>query len=739
MPDGQNRQSIFPELIKSLIPITTMGKAMVIGIIVWFVNWAFAKGQTIFGSSTLKTLFDIASVLACIPLGYFAIKGARWVTQHLLWRLRRRLIVTYLLIGAVPIFLVVLLAALIGRVVVIQSSTSLVERQLDGYLEQARAATQAIGHDLSNVDSEQWQPERMQRRLQERADALAPIFPDIRLRLNQNAGFNVLVKGASIEGGKGAAAHPISKNTPRLIEIADLPEWLSAQGEFHGLVRDEESPDDSRIYALHVVKLKKPAQAVFQLSYPIGEGLCQHVSHTTNLKVVPGQAVTSLLMTPSGGRVDESVREGGEPGGADGVPIFKPVNEWRGGLQRERDVLVVAWSSLSIGSIWQRIQQFRTGSTVGDVLFVVIAGLAVISFLIALAAIVSAGFLTRSITGAVHHLYEGTKRVEAGDFDHEIKITGRDQLAALSGSFNQMTRSIRELLRVSAEKQRLDQEMKIAAQVQSLLFPRSTPKTAMLDFAAGVCIPARLVSGDYYDFIEVAPGITGVVVADVCGKGVSAALMMANLQANLRGQVQACHDAHSFKLSFAAQASAQAAVHASGPTGTQALYPRMADLSAHPVQHIVHRVNQQVAASVMDSSYITFFYAEFDEQRMTLRYTNAGHNPPLLLRAKINGEKKVECLDRGGTVLGLFYDVEYEDVELTLESGDVLVAFTDGLVEACNPEGEEFSEERVRQLLLRNAHLSAAEIEQQMLRAAKAWTHEAEQEDDLTLVIFKVK
>ncbi len=729
MPEARNRQSNFTlwqELLKSLIPITTMGKAMVAGIIVWFVNWAFAKGQTLFGSSVLKTLFDIASVLACIPLGYFAIKGARWVTQHLLWRLRRRLIVTYLLIGAVPIFLVVLLAALIGRIVVMQSSTSLVERQLDGYLEQARAATQAIGHDLSNVDADQWQPERMQRRLQERADALAPIFPDISLRLNQNAGFNVLVKGASIEGG---AVHPTSTQTPRLIEIADLPEWLNAQGEFHGLVRDEESSGDGRIYALHVVKLKKPAQAVFQLSYPIGEGLCQHVSHTTNLKVVPGQAVTSLLMTPSGGRVDESVRERTEPAGAaTGVPIFKTVNEWRGGAQRERDVLVVAWSSLSLGSIWQRFQQFRTGSTVGDVIFVLIAGMAVISFLIALAAIVSAGFLTRSITGAVHHLYEGTKRVEAGDFDHEIKITGRDQLAALSGSFNQMTRSIRELLRVSADKQRLDQEMKIAAQVQSLLFPRSTPKTAMLDFAAGVCIPARLVSGDYYDFIEVAPGITGVVVADVCGKGVSAALMMANLQANLRGQVQACHDAHTFKVSFAAQASAQ--------IGTQSVSPRMADLSAHPVQHIVHRVNQQVAASVMDSSYITFFYAEFDEQHMTLRYTNAGHNPPLLLRAK---EKKVECLDRGGTVLGLFCDVEYEDVELTIESGDVLVAFTDGLVEACNPEGEEFSEARVRQVLLRHAHLSAAEIEEQMLRAAKAWTHEAEQEDDLTLVIFKVK
>jgi len=731
MPEAPNRQSIstfWPELLKSLVPITPMGKAMLAGIVVWFINWAFSSGPRLLGSGALKTLFDVASVLALIPLGYFAVSGARWVTQHLLWRLRRRLIVTYLLIGGVPILLVVLLAVLIGRVIVIQSSTSLVERQLDGYLEQARAATRAIGEDLSNADADQWQAERMQRRLQERADALAPIFPDLSLRLSQPAGLNVLVRGSSVEG---AVTHPDSRSEPRLSEVADLPSWLDSQGEFHGLVRDEEPSGESHIYALHVIKLKKPARAVFQLSYPIGEGLCQHVSHTTNLKVIPGKAITALLMTSSGGRVEEPSQGRTEPAGAAvGVPIFKPVTDWRGGSQRERDVLVVDWSSLSLGSIWQRIQQFRTGSTVGDVIFVVIAGLAVISFLIALAAIVSAGFLTRSITGAVHHLYEGTKRVEAGDFDHEIKITGRDQLAALSGSFNQMTRSIRELLRVSAEKQRLDQEMKIAAQVQSLLFPRVTPKSTMLDFAAGVCIPARAVSGDYYDFIEVAPGITGVVVADVCGKGVSAALMMANLQANLRGQVQACHDAHNFKLSFAAQAP--------GPSGTQGSPSRTPEQPSHPVQRIVQRVNQQVAASVMDSSYITFFYAEFNEQRSTMHYTNAGHNPPLLLRAR-GEEKKVESLDRGGTVLGIFSDVEYEHVEIKLERGDVLVAFTDGLIEARNPEGEEFGEERVRQTLVRTAHLTAAEIEEQMLRAVKAWTRGAEQEDDLTLVIFKVK
>src|SRR5262249_28386111 len=296
--------------------------------------------------------------------------------------------------------------------------------------------------------------------------------------------------------------------------------------------------------------------------------------------------------------------------------------------------------------------------------------------------------LTRSITGAVHHLYEGTMKVEAGDLDHEIPITGQDQLGGLSKSFNRMTGSIRELLRVSAEKQRLDQEMKIAAAVQSRLFPRIIPKSEKLDIAKGVCIPARSVSGDYYDLLDVAPGVIGVAVADVCGKGVSAALMMANLQANLRGQVQAHYDAYHYKVRLTAQSESTDARNEVAADGAAAQATaistdvRLGDVrqGANPAQRVVERVNQQVTESVMDASFITFFYAEFDERRSTLRYTNAGHNPPLLFRGERKDEERVRRLDVGGTVLGLFRDAEFEEEEIQLESGDMLVAFTDGLI-----------------------------------------------------------
>jgi sigma-B regulation protein RsbU (phosphoserine phosphatase) len=711
-------QSHFPlaELIRSLAPITLMGKAMCMGIVVWFIDWVFVEGDRLFGSRLLKEIVDVASFLALIPLTWFLIKGAHWVGENLLWRLRRRLIVTYLLIGALPLLLVLLLTTLILLAIVGQSSVSLVGRQLDGYLEQSQAAAQSLSGDLKRLDAESLKAgpraEQLRRQLQESADSLSPIFPDLMLSVRRDDAdaFAVTVRGRSSETDANSGN---SVNGGNRSPGGDTPpppwlsQHLSAGQEFHGLVVEADAARQRRIYARHIIKLKQPDALIFQLSYPIGENLCEHLSHTTDLEVKPATASFPLKMTANGPQPDTDRLEnvGGLEGG--GLMIFKQITEWRTGETIENEALKVDPSFIRPSRLYQRVQQFKSGSVLGSAV-VAGVGLSIAFFLlIALLAVISAIFLTRSITGAVHHLYEGTRRVEAGDFDHEIPITGRDQLGDLSKSFNQMTGSIRELLRVSAEKQRLDQEMKIAAAVQARLFPRSIPKSEKLEIAKGVCIPARAVSGDYFDLLDVAPGVIGIAVADVCGKGVSAALMMANLQANLRGQALAYRDAY--------------------------------NLRPHPVKRIVERVNQQVAESVMDASYITFFYAEFDEQHSTFRYTNAGHNPPLLVRAVERGGARVERLERGGTVLGLFCDVEYEEGELQLESGDALVAFTDGLVEARNPSGEEFGEERLIHILLKCARLSAANIEAQILRAVEDWTAEAEQEDDLTLVILKVR
>lgn len=750
-----SRKSTFPlmELIKSLAPITLMGRLMLAGIIVWFIDWVFIEEDTLLGSETLKAIVDVASALAFIPLAYFLIRGARWMAGNLLWRVRRRLIVTYLLVGALPLLLMMALVALVLLAVVVQSSVNLVGRQLDGYLEQSQAAARALSRDLNELAAVRTRngAEQLRRQLQERADSLAPIFPDVALTVHREEGvggasgngFDVTVRSPASEN---ATNGPVTDNQP-LNDGAPTPRWmlttLDRDREFHGLVVEESQPSRRRIHALHVIKLNQGLNqqptTIFQLSYPISENLCAHLSHTTDLYVKPATANFPLVMTPNGPRPDleKAERTGGFQGG--GWPIFKPITEWRTGESRENEALRVGMSFILPARIYQRVQQFKSGSAFGSAIVFGLTVSIIFFLLIALVAVIYAVVLTRSITGAVHYLYEGTMKIEAGDLDHEIPITGHDQLGGLSKSFNRMTGSIRELLRVSAEKQRLDQEMKIAAVVQSRLFPRSIPKSDKLDIARGVCIPARSVSGDYYDMLDVAPGVIGVAIADVCGKGVSAALMMANLQANLRGQAQAHRDAYNnCKISLAARSErpdARAEIAAAQDAALSAdVRP-----DANPARRVVERVNQQIAESVMDASFITFFYSEFDERRSTLRYTNAGHNPPLLFRPGRKGEERVRRLDVGGTVLGIFRDVEFEEEEIQLESGDTLVAFTDGLIEARSPLDEEFGEDRLIEILLRCAHLPAAEIESRILRAIEDWTAEAEQEDDLTLVILKVR
>lgn len=736
--------SALTRTVKSLLPTTRFGWAMLVGCGVWFVNWTFTdESGAIFGSETLKRVVDFLSLAALVPLTYLAVRGAQWVVRNLLWRLRRRLIVTYALIGALPISLVVVLVALIGWTLVAQFNSNLVARQLDGYLEQSHEVATAIMRDLRGPDAAELQDAaRLGHDLQERADALAAIFPKVSLAVIMDGPQPLSVQVRANESRQNGA-----KSNGQVSSASPLPDWMKDRAEFHGWVVEEMPGGERQLFARHVIKSDRPAPLVFQLSYPINRELSEHLSHTTGLSVTPGQAVVSLGRKQSGEpdiRFKVSEREqsaGGVKVAAQvwGYPIFAPVTDWRTGEQAERDTLSLDASFLWPRQILSRLQEIRSEGGIGQIMVIAIASLASFFLLITLVAVMSAAVLTRSITGAVHNLYQGTKRVEAGDLEHEIPTVGRDQLAELTISFNQMMRAVRELLRVSAEKRQLDQEMRIAAEVQARLFPRATPRANKLDIASGVCIPARAVSGDYYDFFEVAPGVIGVVVADVCGKGMSAALLMSNLQANLRGQVQAYHDF--YQRVQTGHSALAAAVESRAEVGDPHLTRLEEDELGrqHMTQQIVARVNRQIEASITDSRYVTLFYAEFDERVGLLRYTNAGHNPPLFLRALGNGEYQIERLERGGPVLGIFSEAEYEEGEVAFGSGDLLVAFTDGLLEAHNPAGEEFSEEQLGAVLKSSAHLRPADIETRVLQAVKQWTAGAEQEDDLTLVIIKGK
>jgi phosphoserine phosphatase RsbU/P len=281
-----------------------------------------------------------------------------------------------------------------------------------------------------------------------------------------------------------------------------------------------------------------------------------------------------------------------------------------------------------------------------------------------------------------------------------------------------------ELVQQIAEEERLRHELEIATAVQKRLFPECPPDVASLDLA-GVCHPARGVGGDYYDFILLDDKKVGIAVADVAGKGISAALLMSTVQASLRSQAPSVNG----KLT-----------------------------------ELVSSMNRLLHVSTDAASYATFFFAQFDEENGMLTYVNAGHNPPILVRAAaslkaqgaahataigvesrmVDADTNAEAeeilnLTTGGPIIGAFQASVYEQESIQMHSGDLLLAYTDGVTEAFNIEEEEFGEERLRSLLASRAHCSAIELTEKIVESVREWSRGAQQHDDLTLVVMKVK
>jgi len=264
-----------------------------------------------------------------------------------------------------------------------------------------------------------------------------------------------------------------------------------------------------------------------------------------------------------------------------------------------------------------------------------------------------------------------------------------------AGQFALMIENARLTERM-VEQERLNRDLQLAVEVQKRLFPDQPPVSTTMELA-GMSLPARSVGGDYYDFLDLGGQRIGIALADVAGKGVAAALIMSVVQASLR--ILATEE----NISLATLAA---------------------------------RMNRFLHRSTGSNAYATFFYGQIDERARQLRYVNAGHNPPCLLRCA--ADQSIEELPAGGTVIGLFPQSSYEESAVDLRPGDVLIAFTDGVPEAQNPQEEEFGEERLKNLLRQSAHLPVAEIASTIAGELKTWIDDAAQYDDLTFILVKV-
>ena len=258
----------------------------------------------------------------------------------------------------------------------------------------------------------------------------------------------------------------------------------------------------------------------------------------------------------------------------------------------------------------------------------------------------------------------------------------------------QMLRLMAEIAAEVAQRERLNREIEIAREVQERLFPQDGPQIPGFDYA-GCCRPASGVGGDYYDFLALPDGRLGIAIGDVSGKGIPAALLMASLRASLRGQtIQSCPD----------------------------------------LSVVMSNVNKLVYESSSSNRYATFFYAQYDPETRTMTYVNGGHNPPLVFRKS----GQVLRLETGGPVVGLLPILSYQEANVSLEDGDMLVAFTDGISEAMNPRNEEWGEDRLIESAWRIYGSTAQQAMNELLASADRFASGATQHDDMTLIVARV-
>lgn len=707
---------------------------------------------------------------------YYGLRALRWAKGRLLWRVRRRLTITYLFIGLTPIVLLTVLGLLFAVSTSVEGMARLVVLQVKETEQETLANARVLADAFAALppDAEQ---ARIQSWLDERTAFLQASLPGARVAAWRAATGAEDVTGSDTRA-EFASAPPPSGDATRATTGTDepphdapLPEWLrrridgqGEQGEWGGLAfvppaGAEEFFGSPSLRALVVRRRHTDGRAVALLVVvPVSRVLLEQYSARGGVRVHPffqGRVDNELSVSVNDGGLDarRAIEEGtsdgrrnrddgereqggfqterdqfGEPMGSWISPVTLDAANWLDGQTSERFAFMVAWS------FGDAIRQVLGASTLGQILRTGLIIIGVFFLSLELLAVISAAWMTRAVTGTVHRLYQATEYIKRGDFSHRVRVRSHDQLGELATAFNEMSANIQTLLQQRVEHERLEREIEIAAEVQAQLFPRSVP-TLMTADIAGECRAARGVAGDYYDYIEVAPALYAFALADVSGKGISASLVMSNLQATLRAQTTII--AERLRVAGGVAAATAASSTARGVAGVAEEMPcgvTGVD-SACAVENMVESINGQLCRSTEASRFATLFLAVYDDRERSLRYTNAGHNAAILLRA----DGTVERLATGGMMVGAFDWAKYEEAETTLATGDLLLIFSDGISEAQNASGEEYGEQRLVQFGVARRDASADEMRQAVFDEIDAWSGAEERGDDQTLVVVKGK
>jgi sigma-B regulation protein RsbU (phosphoserine phosphatase) len=655
-------------------------------------------GQAFIAEGFLGNVLGLATAATILlTFFYYGYRLLRRVTDVLLWRVRRRLIVTYLFIGITPIVLLTVLAFLAEFAVSAEAMARTISVQVNLVVNQAAAGARELATELAGSQALE-DEEALREWIRGRAGLLESVLPEAR----------IIVWPSASQRESGAA----------------LPGWLDGTGEWAGLTYEKEGPewvDLSGSTLIRAMARGERAGRAFAVlvEAPAGESLIERLRQNTGLEIFP--PVTLSFPTSTMDLEEDDGSGGGEPmrlqmtlgtddpedvdlrwesGPETGAslqwpyPVLMSTTDWSTGTEAQRNVLQFRWT-------WVGAVNYLLGlSLSGRVWRVALVSVGGLFLLLELAAVLAAVWMTRSVTRAVHGMHRATGFIRRGDFSHRIYLRSRDQLGDLAEAFNDMAAHVESLLEERIEKERLQREVEIAATVQAGLFPREVPRLGSVEIA-GECRAARGVSGDYYDYVRVGPGQLLLAVGDVSGKGISASLLMSNLQASLR------------TLAGAAPAAGE----------------------ANGVARIVHGVSMQLCLTTDLNRFASLFLARYDDERRLLTYTNAGHCAPVLLAP----DGTVERLTAGGMIAGSFEDARYEEAQVSLVPGALLVLFSDGISEASAPEGEQYGERRLVEFVSKHRDLGAADLQGSIFQDVEAWTGGGERDDDQTLMVVKAR
>ncbi len=672
-----------------------------------------------FSSRVAANFGGWVTFLSLLAVVLFGIVGFRWLRAQLLWRLRNRLIVTYVFIGVIPVFLLVVISIITLYLLAGQFASFVVTSEIDSHLRSAAASSRTIAHLIEtrlanekSINTEGINSLRPKRREWLRRQVCI-WYGDAPVQCAGPPGLADLDNpGFELKDGFQEIVRDHERLYLRTASVIAGPKTLRVVSSepLDKTLMEEMAAELGEITLIEQVKTGQPAQA--QASNSTQRGKTQAIVGANGSV---SYDYRQLEQTFTAGKVPES------QGVFDheitfGTPLT--IVEWASNGDRQRAgalVRVQTRPSVLYGRLFAALGDFAKG------IEYILLFIAIVFAIIELLALIIGTKLTRSITAAVAQLYNATKHINRGDFTHRIVVKSSDQLATLANSFNSMTASIEKLILEQKEKQRMENELAIAQEVQAQLFPKEISQLESLE-VHGFCRPARTVSGDYYDFLSINSNKLILAVGDISGKGISAALLMATIHSAVRA----------YSLEGIPLLRETAAVGAVAGSGVM-LASDLRGAEASPAA-LLSLLNHQLYQSTPMEKYATLFLGVYDGSNRKLTYTNGGHLPPILL-AEDGSLRRLDC---SGTVVGLFDKLEFPEATVQLRRGDIFIAYSDGVTEPENDYGE-FGEARLLQIVQENRDLPLTRITELVTAAVDDWIGDNEQPDDVTLVLARAK